>query len=132
MRKILLSLLAVAGLLLGGLVSSAPATATPTASVVQSDVQPMSYGTSVFFLEGNCSTGCSVENWHIRVWTMNGAHNFLFLGQSARNVRDVCPPGANYRLMYERPSGGTVVKPYGACQDMEWAEQGMYLFVLQN
>lgn len=127
MKKFLAAIVAALAILMGGLTGANTALASPA----QADgASTMDYGTYVHYTQ--CATGSNelpCGNWHIRVWTMNGAHNYLFLGESARNVRDVCPADGNHRLVYWRPNGtGPVVKAMGACQDMEWASTGTYEF----
>lgn len=92
-----------------------------------SQVGTMDYGTYVLFT--SCGNAANCTGWHMRIWTMNGVHNYLFFGESARNVRDVCPPDHAHALEYFRPNGtGPVHKDLGECQDMEWASTGTYKF----
>lgn len=124
----------IALLFTGLLAGIAPAQAAPVPAsavpAVTQDVTPMGYGTYVrYFAQGCSSPGCEIGNWHIRVWTMNGAHNFLWLGDSARNVRDVCPADSAHGISYFRPDGtGPVHKNRGQCQSMLHAQTGTYNF----
>lgn len=130
-KRFLASVLVAVSVLAGGLTISAPAQAAPVSQTVPADVSPMDYGTYVHF--ASCGGASTCTNWHLRIWTMNGAHNYLFYGDTARNVLTVCPPDSEHALQYYRPNGtGPVIKAYGACQDMEWAATGTYQFGLTD
>lgn len=126
-HKILAALAALTMVITGLGFSTTTAQAVPTRI---DQVSTMDYGTYVQYTQCGTSPGeLPCGNWHIRIWTMNGAHNYLTLGETARNVRDVCPADSNHRLVYWRPNGtGPVTKAMGACQDMEWAATGTYEF----
>ncbi len=127
MFKKFLAAMATLMLLVTGVGLATPAQA---ASVSQT-ASPMDYGTYVHF--ASCGGAPTCTNWHLRIWSMNGAHNYLFYSETARNVRDVCPPDDDHALQYYRPNGtGPVIKAYGACQDMEWAATGTYRFGLTD
>lgn len=131
MKKIMAAFAALAMAILMGVTGAAPVSAAPQQASVQAEQNgTLDYGTYVQYTQCAASNGeLPCGNWHIRIWSMNGAHNYLFLGETARNVRDVCPADSNHRLVYWRPNGtGPVTKAMGACQDMEWASTGTYEF----
>lgn len=122
-KKFLAAMAVLMMLVVGFGAATAPAQAAP----VSQSVSPMDYGTYVRYY-GCVSSSGSCTGWHIRVWTMNGAHNYLFQGERARNVRDVCPADSNHRIAYMRPGTTTWVGPfgYGECRDFQYAVEGQY------
>ena len=99
-----------------------------TAAPAQADsVSTMDYGTYVRYESCSFDSGTSCTGWHIRVWTMNGAHNYLGLAEQARNVREVCPADNQHRIAYRRPNGVWVGPfSYGECRDFRYAVPGDY------
>lgn len=124
MRKILLVAVTCLALLLG--VSGA------TTAASAPNVGSLDYGTWVRF-DGNWVMGDEISpNAHIRVWTMNGAHNHIGIGENSRNVAKICPPDHDHRMTYVRPTGVIINKDWGVCQDMTYAAEGTYLVYLDD
>lgn len=95
MRKIITSILMTLGLLLGGLVSSAPAMAAP-----QQDAY---------------LTPESVGNSFLRTTPLTGGTFNHYQGVQAAQVFRSCPTSLAYRIRYTRTHGGSGTLAAGAC-----------------
>lgn len=97
MRKVITAIFVAFGLLVGGLVATAPAQAIG--------------GTVIHYTAYEPWPG-HPQPW-IRVTKTSGAQQGLTVGNKARDVFRICPPSISYRFRYELP-GSNVKRLLGA------------------
>lgn len=98
MKKTLTAIAITMGMLVGGLVATAPAQAASNTTV------------QYFSRSGGVTTSSS-----LRITLMNGSEVRLKYGSERRGVKKVCPAGPNTGLFYTSPRGTIVTMAKGAC-----------------